>query len=116
MNCIKCFGNDELCYNCSILQELNGFNNMLVDDIVSVGIMYCHYYELVGYQFININKKYITYEIEQLLIQYTEEGIDISCENPFYELFSNYDDEITDKRSDADKYEKCKYRLYSNDC
>lgn len=90
-------------------EEMIGSNKI----IKSIGILhnYCCKEDYFEIYYVPLNK--ITNELEILLLNYTNDSIDIMENNPFYDLLR-----ICDKceQGNVNTYNNCDYKLYSQDC
>lgn len=85
-----------------------------INNIIKIGI--CHNYccKENFYEIYYLVKNNISNEQEILLLEYTNNNeLDIMIDNPFYNLLKNH---INYEEGNKNEYEKCKYKLYSQDC
>jgi hypothetical protein len=83
-------------------------------NIIKIGI--CHNYccKKNWYEIYYILKNNVSNELEILLFEYTNnKELDIMMDNPFYDLLKN---NLKYEEGNENKYENCKFKLYSQDC
>ena len=82
--------------------------------VKKIGI--CHNYccKKNWYEIYYILKNNVSNELEILLFEYTNnKELDIMMDNPFYDLLKN---NLKFEEGNENKYENCKFKLYSQDC
>ena len=78
-----------------------------------IGVRHNYCCEEDYFEIYYVSSNIITNELEILLLDHTNNMIDIMEMNPFYDLLR-----MSDKQEQCNKntYDKCDYKLYSQDC